>query len=83
MLTQQILEKEGLSNYQLGKSKVFLRAGQMAQLDNRRAEVLNAAARTIQRKAQSFLGRRWFVRVRQAALTIQRCYRGESERLSL
>lgn len=78
VLTQQILEKEGLTNYQLGKSKVFLRAGQMAQLDNRRAEVLNSAARMIQRKARSFLGRRWFVRMRQATMTIQRHYRGKS-----
>ncbi|KAJ8494164.1 hypothetical protein OPV22_015885 [Ensete ventricosum] len=35
---QKILDKIGLKGYQLGKSKVFLRAGQMAELDARRAE---------------------------------------------
>ncbi|XP_020598865.1 myosin-17-like, partial [Phalaenopsis equestris] len=37
---QKILDKLGLKGYQIGKSKVFLRAGQMAELDARRAEVL-------------------------------------------
>ncbi|KAI3874409.1 hypothetical protein MKW92_047464 [Papaver armeniacum] len=51
---QKILDKKGLKGYQIGKTKVFLRAGQMAELDARRAEVLGNAARTIQRQIQEF-----------------------------
>ncbi|KAJ1385112.1 P-loop containing nucleoside triphosphate hydrolase [Sesbania bispinosa] len=41
---QKILEKMGLKGYQIGKTKVFLRAGQMAELDARRAQVLRRLA---------------------------------------
>ncbi|TKY45471.1 Myosin-9 protein [Spatholobus suberectus] len=50
---QKILEKVGLKGYQIGKSKVFLRAGQMAELDARRAQLLSSAAKTIQRHIQT------------------------------
>ncbi|GFS43835.1 myosin family protein with Dil [Actinidia rufa] len=46
---QMVLDKMGLKGYQIGKTKVFLRAGQMAELDARRAEVLGNAAKRIQR----------------------------------
>ncbi|KAL1060144.1 hypothetical protein V6Z11_1Z122200 [Gossypium hirsutum] len=39
----------------IGKTKVFLRAGQMAELDARRAEVLGNAARTIQRQIRTYI----------------------------
>ncbi|PHT38306.1 Myosin-7 [Capsicum baccatum] len=35
---KRLLEKVGLQGYQIGKTKVFLRAGQMAELDARRTE---------------------------------------------
>ena len=38
---------------QIGKTKMFLRAGQMAELDARRAEVLSNAAKTIQRRIRT------------------------------
>ncbi|KAF7828197.1 anaphase-promoting complex subunit 1 isoform X1 [Senna tora] len=45
----------------IGKTKVFLRAGQMAELDTRRSEILGKSASIIQRKVRSFLARRtWF-----------------------
>ncbi|KAK8661404.1 hypothetical protein V6N13_091009 [Hibiscus sabdariffa] len=37
---KKILEKSNLGGYQIGKTKVFLRAGQMAELDGQRAEIL-------------------------------------------
>ncbi|PKA61180.1 hypothetical protein AXF42_Ash006076 [Apostasia shenzhenica] len=46
----KILDKKGLKGWQIGKMKIFLRAGQMAELDARRAEVLSNAAKTIQRR---------------------------------
>ncbi|XP_042446653.1 myosin-12-like [Zingiber officinale] len=45
-----ICEKMGLEGYQIGKTKVFLRAGQMAELDTRRMEVLFNTTKIIQRK---------------------------------
>ncbi|KAG2329306.1 hypothetical protein Bca52824_000486 [Brassica carinata] len=38
---------------QIGKTKIFLRAGQMAELDARRTEVLSGAANKIQRQTKN------------------------------
>ncbi|KAH6806610.1 myosin family protein with Dil, partial [Perilla frutescens var. frutescens] len=75
---QMILDKMGLKGYQLGKTKVFLRAGQMAELDARRAEVLGNAARTIQRQIRTYIARRDFVVLRKAAIQLQSCWRALS-----
>ncbi|GER37137.1 myosin XI [Striga asiatica] len=73
-----ILDKMGLKGYQLGKTKVFLRAGQMAELDARRAEVLGNAARTIQRQIRTYIARKDFVVLRRAAIQLQSCWRAIS-----
>lgn len=62
--------------WQIGKSKVFLRAGQMAELDARRNEVLGISASIIQRKVRSYLTRKRFVLLRQSAIQIQALCRG-------
>ena len=61
---------------QLGKTKVFLRAGQMAELDTRRTEVLGKSASIIQRKVRSYLARQSFVLLRLSAIQIQATCRG-------
>lgn len=61
---------------QMGKTKVFLRAGQMAELDARRAEVLGNAAKIIQRQIRTYMLRKEFVSLRQAAIQLQSCWRG-------
>ncbi|GAB2291863.1 hypothetical protein Dimus_026114 [Dionaea muscipula] len=68
---QMILDKMGLKGYQVGKTKIFLRAGQMAELDTRRAEVLGNAARTIQRRARTYIARKEFISTRNAAIRLQ------------
>ncbi|OIW18737.1 hypothetical protein TanjilG_13489 [Lupinus angustifolius] len=73
---QMILEKMGMKGYQIGKTKVFLRAGQMAELDARRAEVLGNAARTIQRHMCTYMARKEFIQLRQAAVRLQSILRG-------
>ncbi|KAH9619451.1 hypothetical protein KSS87_006575, partial [Heliosperma pusillum] len=73
---QKILEKKGLKGYQIGKTKVFLRAGQMAELDARRAEVLSSAAKTIQRRIRTHYARKQFIALREAAVCIQSTLRG-------
>ncbi|XP_041004657.1 myosin-17-like isoform X1 [Juglans microcarpa x Juglans regia] len=73
---QMIMDKKGLKGYQIGKTKVFLRAGQMAELDARRAEVLGNAARIIQRQSRTYIARREFLEIRKAAIQLQSCLRG-------
>lgn len=62
--------------WQVGKTKVFLRAGQMAELDARRAEVLGNAARTIQRQIRTYIARKEFISLRKAAIQMQSYWRG-------
>ncbi|CDP03719.1 unnamed protein product [Coffea canephora] len=61
---------------QIGKTKVFLRAGQMAELDARRAQKLNNAAKTIQRKTRTHIARKHFLALQEAAVCIQSVCRG-------
>ncbi|WZY68274.1 hypothetical protein YC2023_000514 [Brassica napus] len=75
-LTEKILRKLGLGNYQLGKTKVFLRAGQIGILDSRRAEVLDASARLIQRRLRTFVTHQNFISARASAISIQAYCRG-------
>ncbi|GLT80868.1 hypothetical protein SLA2020_522800 [Shorea laevis] len=73
---KKILEKMGLKGFQIGKTKVFLRAGQMAELDARRAEVLNNAAKIIQRRIRTHYARKQFIALRKAAVHVQALCRG-------
>ncbi|XP_038995062.1 myosin-17-like [Hibiscus syriacus] len=77
---QMILDKKGLKGCQIGKTKIFLRAGQMAELDARRAEVLGNAARTIQRQIRTYIARKEFILLRGAAISLQSCLRGNMAR---
>ncbi|KNA25025.1 hypothetical protein SOVF_010320 [Spinacia oleracea] len=77
---KRLLEKVGLEGYQIGKTKVFLRAGQMADLDARRSEVLGRSASIIQRKIRSYLSRRSFILLRRSAVDVQALCRGQLAR---
>ena len=55
---------------------MFLRAGQMAELDARRAEILGRAARTIQRQIRTYIARKEFRVLRQASIRLQALWRG-------
>ncbi|KAF3617650.1 Myosin-14 [Capsicum annuum] len=77
---KRLLEKVGLQGYQIGKTKVFLRAGQMAELDARRTEVLGRSASIIQRKVRSYMARRSFTLLRRSTIQIQSMCRGELAR---
>ncbi|CAN1278918.1 XI-2 [Linum perenne] len=74
---KRILDKVKLEGYQIGKTKVFLRAGQMAQLDARRTEVLGRSATIIQKKVRSYYCRKKYVLLRQSAIEIQNVCRGQ------
>ncbi|KAK8599738.1 hypothetical protein V6N12_049611 [Hibiscus sabdariffa] len=77
---KMILEKSNLKGYQIGKTKVFLRAGQMAELDAMRAEVLARAASLIQRKVRTYLARKYYTLLRLSAIQIQALCRGVAAR---
>ena len=62
--------------WQIGKTKIFLRAGQMAELDARRAEILGNAAKKIQRQIRTYIARKEFISLRKAAIQLQSCWRG-------
>ncbi|CAL5398354.1 unnamed protein product [Camellia sinensis] len=70
-----ICDRMGLKGYQIGKTKVFLRAGQMAELDARRTEVLANAARHIQRLIRTYLTRKEFITLRGATIHMQKLWR--------
>lgn len=62
---------------QIGKTKVFLRAGQMAELDARRTEVLSSAAQTIQRRIRTHILHRQFIEIRKGSVVLQSFCRGK------
>ncbi|VVA34612.1 PREDICTED: myosin-6 [Prunus dulcis] len=74
---KKLLQKVNLKGYQVGKTKVFLRAGQMAELDAYRSEVLGRSASIIQRKVRSYLCHKKFVLLRLSAIQIQALCRGQ------
>ncbi|XP_019455075.1 PREDICTED: myosin-6-like [Lupinus angustifolius] len=77
---KRILEIVGLKGYQIGKTKVFLRAGQLAELDTSRSLILGKSAIIIQRKIRSYLTRRSFISARLSAIQIQAVCRGQLAR---
>ncbi|KAM0920055.1 hypothetical protein ACQ4PT_007723 [Festuca glaucescens] len=74
--SKMLLEKANLVGYQIGKTKVFLRAGQMAELDALRTEVLGISAKKIQTKVRSFMSRKKYVQMRICATQLEAVCRG-------
>ncbi|XP_076945973.1 myosin-17-like [Bidens hawaiensis] len=74
---RKILEKAGIRGYQIGKSKVFLRAGHMAALDARRVERINSAVILIQRMTRSYNIRKCFLAMANLAVALQTLCRGK------
>lgn len=72
-IAEGILKASGIAGYQLGTSKVFLRAGQMAMLDKQRTDKLTAAATVLQRHARGWLARNHFKAAQQAVVRMQVC----------
>ncbi|XP_068461753.1 myosin-8-like [Phaseolus vulgaris] len=77
---KRLLDRASLKDYQIGKTKVFLRAGQMAELDACRAEVLGKSASVIQRKVRTFLCRKRYVILQLSAIELQRVAKGQLAR---
>ncbi|KAJ3235651.1 Myosin type-2 heavy chain 1 [Chytriomyces hyalinus] len=82
MLTGRIAEgairEPGL--YQVGLTKIFFRAGQLAFLEKRRSEKLRYCVVLIQKNIRMFVNRRAYLRRKEAAIAIQSAFRGYSAR---
>ncbi|XP_010475122.1 PREDICTED: myosin-7 [Camelina sativa] len=78
---KKLLAKVDLKGFQIGKTKVFLRAGQMAELDAHRAEVLGHSARIIQRKFLTYQSRKKFLLLQAVSTEIQAVCRGQVARV--
>uniref|UniRef100_A0A673JZA9 Unconventional myosin-Va-like n=1 Tax=Sinocyclocheilus rhinocerous TaxID=307959 RepID=A0A673JZA9_9TELE len=79
---QSVLERlvQNKDKYQFGKTKIFFRAGQVAYLEKLRADKLRAACIHIQKTIRCWLARKKYLRIRQAAITLQRYTRGHQAR---
>lgn len=64
------------TEWQIGKSKVFLRNRVHEPLEDARNQVIHGKAVVIQRNFKRYLERKKFSKVRTAALRIQHAYRG-------
>ncbi|OWM84367.1 hypothetical protein CDL15_Pgr021936 [Punica granatum] len=72
-----ILDRVGLTGFQVGQTKVFLRAGQMAELDSRRAEALSDSAKVIQRQIRRHMARKKYNTMRKSSIHVQSMWRGK------
>uniref|UniRef100_A0AAZ3S3L6 Myosin VAb n=1 Tax=Oncorhynchus tshawytscha TaxID=74940 RepID=A0AAZ3S3L6_ONCTS len=77
---RNVLEKWDQDKYQFGKSKIFFRAGQVAYLEKLRSDKLKKACVRIQKTIRCWLTRKRYLRMRQAAITIQKNTRGYQAR---
>ncbi|CAL5213806.1 unnamed protein product [Lathyrus oleraceus] len=77
---KRLLDKANLKDYQIGKTKVFLRAGQMAELDACRAEVLGRSAIVIQKKARTYICEKQYKLLGFSAIELQRAIKGQLAR---
>ncbi|XP_061532009.1 unconventional myosin-Vc isoform X2 [Phycodurus eques] len=65
------------NQYKFGRTKIFLRAGQVAYLEKLRLDRLRGACITIQKYVRGWIQRRNFLRLRQATILIQHYIRGK------
>ncbi|XP_053556080.1 unconventional myosin-Vb-like [Bombina bombina] len=70
------------NSYQLGNTKVFFRAGQVAYLERQRGKKLFQACVVIQKRLRGWVARKQFIKLRKATITLQAYVRGlQSRRL--
>ncbi|OMJ18372.1 Myosin-2 [Smittium culicis] len=69
VLMESLLKDE--SKYQIGLTKVFFRAGVLAQLERMRNDLLNNSATTIQKNVRRYFERKRYVDLRNSVLLVQ------------
>ncbi|ESN92553.1 hypothetical protein HELRODRAFT_189498 [Helobdella robusta] len=78
MTCQKILNKfiQDKEKFQIGRTKIFFRAGQVAYLEKLRTDKLRSCGVLIQKVVRGFLAKRKFQKVREMALKLQKYARG-------
>lgn len=69
--------------YQIGLTKIFLRAGMLAYLESKRLDRLNALATIIQKNFKRTMQRRKYLRMRESSVRMQTWWRGVMARKML
>jgi myosin V len=69
--------------YQIGLTKIFLRAGMLAYLESRRLDRLNTLATVIQKNFKRTMQRRKYLRLRESSIRVQTWWRGVMARKML
>jgi myosin V len=78
-IVKRVLYGTGIDGWQMGRSRVFLRAGQLAVLEGARGRVLAAAAVKVQAAWRGYLVRAELARKNDAASLIQSAWRSYVE----
>ncbi|EDO35658.1 predicted protein [Nematostella vectensis] len=68
------------SDWQLGKTKIFLKDAQDQQLEEHRDRLLTSRAILIQKVVRGFLTRKVYLRMRMGAVMIQKTWKGHHQR---
>ncbi|XP_057675067.1 unconventional myosin-Vb isoform X2 [Corythoichthys intestinalis] len=78
LVCQRVLETliKDADMFQLGKTKIFFRAGQVAYLEKLRADKFRSACITIQKTARGWLQRLRYQKIRKSVILLQRYGRG-------
>jgi myosin V len=79
-ITTRVLYGAGLEGWQLGNTRAFLRAGQLAQLEGLRGRALSASATKVQAAFRAMEARRALAMARSGAASIQAAWRGHVAR---
>ncbi|XP_077451845.1 unconventional myosin-Vc isoform X3 [Stigmatopora argus] len=74
-LLQRLIQDS--NQYKFGRTKIFLRAGQVAYLEKLRLDQLREACITIQKYVRGCIQRRKYLNLRRAAILIQHYVRGK------
>ncbi|KAL7749084.1 Myosin type-2 heavy chain 1 [Sorochytrium milnesiophthora] len=77
ILEQTLPDKD---KYQIGLSKIFFRAGQLAYLEKLRADKLNQCVTLIQKNLRRWVQRKKYLRLRAATVKLQAAIRGKLAR---
>ncbi|KAH7619484.1 hypothetical protein Ndes2526B_g06464 [Nannochloris sp. 'desiccata'] len=72
---KRVMKISGIDGWQMGRTRVFLRAGQLAQLEGSRGRLLAIAAVKVQAAWRALEARRQLARARAAANRIQKAWR--------
>lgn len=74
-LVKMIMAKTNLSGWQIGKTRIFLRTGQLAVLEGFRGRVLTSAASCVQKHWRGYNERKKFQRIVKSVNKIQTAWR--------